>query len=85
MLFGDGYFSFLAGAAMFGFGMGGIVPMQGAVVGAAFGRESLARSWVRCGLRCQSFTCWECLLQAGGMTTMVVTKLPSMFSLGSTC
>lgn len=43
MLFGDGYFSFLAGAAMFGFGMGGIVPMQGAVVGAAFGRESFGK------------------------------------------
>lgn len=43
MLFGGGYFSFLAGAAMFGFGMGGIVPMQGAVVGAAFGRESFGK------------------------------------------
>lgn len=43
MLFGDGYVSFLIGASLFGFGMGGIVPMQGAVVGAAFGRESFGR------------------------------------------
>lgn len=43
MLFGDSYFTFLVGASMFGFGMGGIVPMQGAVVGAAFGRESFGK------------------------------------------
>jgi MFS family permease len=43
MLFGDGYSGFLIGASLFGFGMGGIVPMQGAVVGAAFGRESFGR------------------------------------------
>ncbi len=43
MLFGEGYFGFLIGACLFGFGMGGIVPMQGAVVGAAFGRESFGR------------------------------------------
>lgn len=43
MLFTDGYIGFLIGASLFGFGMGGIVPMQGAVVGAAFGRESFGR------------------------------------------
>ena len=43
MLFTDGYAGFLIGASLFGFGMGGIVPMQGAVVGAAFGRESFGR------------------------------------------
>ncbi len=43
MLLTDGYLGFLVGASLFGFGMGGIVPMQGAVVGAAFGRESFGR------------------------------------------
>ncbi|MBO6657596.1 MAG: MFS transporter [Pseudomonadales bacterium] len=43
MLLTDDYFGFLVGASLFGFGMGGIVPMQGAVVGAAFGRESFGR------------------------------------------
>ncbi len=43
MLFIPGYFPFLIGACFFGFGMGGVVPMQGAVVGAAFGRESFGR------------------------------------------
>lgn len=43
MLFTDGYYPFLLGACFFGFGMGGVVPMQGAVVGAAFGRESFGR------------------------------------------
>ena len=43
MLFFDGYLAFLIGACLFGFGMGGVVPMQGAVVGAAFGRESFGR------------------------------------------
>ncbi len=43
MLFVEGYVGFLLGACMFGFGMGGVVPMQGAVVGAAFGRESFGR------------------------------------------
>ncbi len=43
MLLTDGYVGFLIGASLFGFGMGGIVPMQGAVVGAAFGRESFGR------------------------------------------
>ena len=43
MLFVPGYLGFLVGAALFGFGMGGIVPMQGAIVGAAFGRASFGR------------------------------------------
>jgi MFS family permease len=43
MVFMDGYLAFLIGACFFGFGMGGVVPMQGAVVGAAFGRESFGR------------------------------------------
>lgn len=43
MLFGEGYTGFLIGASLFAFGMGGIVPMQGAVVGAGFGRESFGR------------------------------------------
>ena len=43
MLFVPGYLAFMVGASLFGFGMGGIVPMQGAVVGAAFGRESFGR------------------------------------------
>jgi MFS family permease len=43
MLFGNGYSGFLIGASLFGFGMGGIVPMQGAVVGAAFGRQNFGR------------------------------------------
>ena len=43
MLFVPGYFGFLVGACLFGFGMGGIVPMQGAIVGAAFGRANFGR------------------------------------------
>jgi MFS family permease len=43
MLFIPGYTPFLIGACFFGLGMGGVVPMQGAVVGAAFGRESFGR------------------------------------------
>lgn len=43
MVFMDGHLAFLIGACFFGFGMGGVVPMQGAVVGAAFGRESFGR------------------------------------------
>jgi len=43
MLFMPSYYSFMFGAALFGFGMGGVVPMQGAAVGAAFGRESFGR------------------------------------------
>lgn len=43
MLLLPGYWWFVVGAGLFGFGMGGVVPMQGAVVGAAFGRESFGR------------------------------------------
>ncbi|MFB0968609.1 MAG: MFS transporter, partial [Pseudomonadales bacterium] len=43
MVFMEGHLAFLIGACFFGFGMGGVVPMQGAVVGAAFGRESFGR------------------------------------------
>ena len=43
MLQQPGYYLFMLGAALFGFGMGGVVPMQGAAVGAAFGRESFGR------------------------------------------
>jgi len=43
MLNTSDYFWFMLGACSFGFGMGGIVPMQGAVVGAAFGRASFGR------------------------------------------
>jgi len=43
MLNAPGYGFFLLGACLFGFGMGGVVPMQGAVVGAAFGRASFGR------------------------------------------
>jgi len=43
MVFMEGHLAFLIGACFFGFGMGGVVPMQGAVVGAAFGRESVGR------------------------------------------
>jgi MFS family permease len=35
-----GYLSLAAGALVFGFGMGGVVPLQGAVTGQAFGRLS---------------------------------------------
>ncbi len=43
MFTSESYLIFVAGACCFGFGMGGVVPMQGAVVGAAFGRESFGR------------------------------------------
>lgn len=43
MMFSDDYWIFLVGGCFFGFGMGGIVPMQGAVVGAAFGRDSFGK------------------------------------------
>ena len=38
MLNTSDYFWFMLGACSFGFGMGGIVPMQGAVVGAPLAR-----------------------------------------------
>ena len=43
MLGADGYALFAVGAAVFGFGMGGIVPLHGAIVGLAFGREQFGR------------------------------------------
>ena len=43
MLFIPGYTAFACGAALFGFGMGGVVPMQSAIVSAAFGREAFGR------------------------------------------
>jgi MFS family permease len=37
-----GYAGLVAGAAVFGLGMGGVIPLQGAVAGLAFGRLSFA-------------------------------------------
>ena len=39
MYMNDGLALFTLGAAIFGLGVGGVVPMQGAIVGATFGRE----------------------------------------------
>ena len=39
----DGYSLLLASAAMYGFGMGGVVPLNGAISGAVFGRLSFGR------------------------------------------
>jgi MFS family permease len=39
MFTNDGLTFFTVGAAIFGLGVGGVVPMQGAIVGATFGRE----------------------------------------------
>lgn len=43
MLAADGYLAFALGATVFGFGMGGIVPLHGAIAGMAFGRENFGR------------------------------------------
>lgn len=43
MLAADGYLAFAIGATVFGFGMGGIVPLHGAIAGIAFGRENFGR------------------------------------------
>jgi MFS family permease len=40
LLQGGGYTALLCGALVFGFGMGGVVPLQGALCGRAFGRLS---------------------------------------------
>lgn len=40
LLLAGGYPGLVAGGLVFGFGMGGVVPLQGAVCGRAFGRES---------------------------------------------
>jgi predicted MFS family arabinose efflux permease len=47
MLLLPGYFGFLLGACFFGFGMGGIVPMQSAIVGLAAYSVPCARPWQR--------------------------------------
>jgi cyanate permease len=44
ILLGDAYGWLLAGAAVFGFGMGGVIPLQGAIGGAAFGRASFGKA-----------------------------------------
>jgi MFS family permease len=46
---GGGYAELLSGSAIFGFGMGGIVPLQGALTGRAFGRISFGEvmGWMR--------------------------------------
>jgi MFS family permease len=43
MLSFDGYVAFALSATVFGFGMGGIVPLHGAVAGIAFGRENFGK------------------------------------------
>ncbi len=44
MLIGGSYGLFAVGAAAFGFGMGGFVPLQGALVARRFGREAFGRA-----------------------------------------
>lgn len=44
MFNGDNLWLFTAGAALFGFGMGGVVPLQGALVGRLFGRERFGKA-----------------------------------------
>lgn len=39
----EGYASLLLAGAVFGFGMGGVVPLHGALIGSAFGREAFGR------------------------------------------
>ena len=43
MLAFEGYVPFALSATVFGFGMGGIVPLHGAVAGIAFGRENFGK------------------------------------------
>jgi len=43
LLRAEGYSDLLMSGAVFGFGMGGVVPLQGALVGAAFGRHAFGR------------------------------------------
>jgi len=40
----DTLWMFTAGAALFGYGMGGVVPLQGALVGRLFGRERFGKA-----------------------------------------
>jgi cyanate permease len=44
LLLGASYASAVAAGLVFGFGMGGVVPLQGAVMGFAFGRLSYAKA-----------------------------------------
>ena len=45
LMFQDGnLWLFAAGAAAFGYGMGGVVPMQGALIGRMFGRERFGKA-----------------------------------------
>jgi len=44
MFNGDNLWVFTAGAGLFGFGMGGVVPLQGALVGRLFGRERFGKA-----------------------------------------
>jgi MFS family permease len=44
LLRAHGYDALLCAGAVFGFGMGGVVPLQGALVGAAFGRDAFGRA-----------------------------------------
>lgn len=43
MLSLDGYLGFALAATVFGFGMGGVVPLHGAIAGIAFGRENFGK------------------------------------------
>jgi MFS family permease len=43
LLYAHTYPALLCAGAIFGFGMGGVVPLQGALVGAAFGRHAFGR------------------------------------------
>lgn len=43
LLYAHAYPALLVAGAVFGFGMGGVVPLQGALVGAAFGRHGFGR------------------------------------------
>lgn len=43
LLAADAYASLVGGGAIYGFGMGGVVPLQGAVTGRAFGRLSFGQ------------------------------------------
>ena len=43
MLGFEGYLAFALSATVFGFGMGGVVPLHGAIAGIAFGRENFGK------------------------------------------
>lgn len=44
LLYGSGYPDLVLGGVVFGFGMGGVVPLQGALAGLAFGRLSFGEA-----------------------------------------